>query len=80
MLFWGVRMILSYDFVLDMKKMLMSECSVYLHFHDSCAGQYFTLDELNDNVKKAVNRYLDEKNLTAVFTSDGRQFTVTEKK
>lgn len=71
-------MVLDYDFVIKFKKELMDKQSVYLHFHDGCGGQYFTLEKNSDEIKKCIYIFLSEYNLKASFTDDGLQFNVEE--
>lgn len=73
-------MILSFDFVTRLKKALQDEFSVYLHFHDGCGGQYFTLEQTDQGIKEFIIGYLQKYGLTAVFAEDNLQFTVTETK
>lgn len=76
----GIILTVSFDFVKNLKKALQTEFSVYLHFHDACGGQYFTLEQTSDDIKSFIYSYLQKQNMTAVFTDDNLQFTVTEKK
>lgn len=73
-------MILSFGFVTELKKALQDAFSVYLHFHDGCGGQYFTLERTDNDIHAFICDYLQKRNLTAVFAEDDLQFTVTETK
>lgn len=35
----------------ELKRAILDNFGVTLHFHDGCGGQYFTLDERNDEIK-----------------------------
>lgn len=72
-------MTLNYDFVVKFKQELMNTRSAYLHFHDGCGGQYFTLEETNDDIRNSIIDFLNDNKLKASFSDDGLQFTVTEK-
>lgn len=80
-------MSLSFDFVIELKQALKSEPRFQerfpvnnLHFHDGCGGQFFTLDQTGEDLTAYLSDYFDKRNLTAVFSEDRMQFTVTEKK
>ncbi len=72
-------MILSFDFVIQIKKDFEKAFSSELKFHDGCGGQYFSLTETNDDIKKFIISYLDEQNLNAKFAQDDLSFTVAKK-
>lgn len=72
-------MAFTYDEVLKLKKYMDKRLSVYVHFHDGCGGQYFNLDEPNDDAEQALNEYFSRLNKTVVFAADNMTFTVEEK-
>ncbi|MCB7320655.1 RDAC family protein [Lacrimispora sp. 210928-DFI.3.58] len=54
-----------------LKAVLKDNFSVQLHFHDSCGGQYFSLDEpAEESLRQWIADYAEEKRLRAVFTED----------
>ena len=71
-------MVLDYDFVIKFKNELMNKQSVYLHFHDGCGGQYFTLEKTGEEIRKCIGEFLSDNKLKASFSNDGLQFTVDE--
>lgn len=60
----------------ELKKAILENFGVTLHFHDGCGGQYFTLDERNDEIKQFVENYFGEKGMTVNFIAKGTQFSV----
>ena len=60
----------------ELKKAILENFGVTLHFHDGCGGQYFTLDERNDEIKQFVESYFDKKGMTVTFIARGTQFSV----
>lgn len=72
-------MAFTYDEVLKLKKYMAERLSVYVHFHDGCGGQYFNLDEPNEDAKQALEEYFLRLNKTVVFADDNMTFTVEEK-
>ena len=69
-------MILSISDAAQLKKEINQQLSVSIHFHDGCSGQYFTIDETSEDTIRKITDFLSEKNLSAVFSEDGSQFTV----
>lgn len=70
--------ILSLTDVITLKQEVKNLFSAEVHFHDHCGGQYFTLEETGDELKKYIIQFFAEKNGTAVFSQDGLQFTIEE--
>lgn len=60
----------------ELKKAIFESFGVTLHFHDGCGGQYFTLDERNDEIKQFVESYFEKKGMTVTFIARGTQFSV----
>ncbi|MGN0806537.1 MAG: hypothetical protein ACI4MC_05815 [Candidatus Coproplasma sp.] len=69
-------MILTLNEVTELKKIIENRFSARLHFHDGCGGQYFTVDEPNDELKAFLTEYLSERKLEVRFSENG--FTVEE--
>ena len=72
----GQKVVFDYQDVLKLKQNAAQKFSEPIHFHDSCAGQYFSLDNKNDELKKFITQYYSDLNMRAVFSEDGMQFTV----
>jgi hypothetical protein len=68
-------LILTLNDVVDFKNDVSKFYSSDIHFHDGCGGQYFSLDEKNEDLKEYIIKYFSQKNLKAVFNGD-LQFTV----
>ena len=60
----------------ERKRAILDNFGVALHFHDGCGGQYFTLDERNDEIKRFIESYFDKKGMTVTFIARGTQFSV----
>lgn len=69
-------MILSISDAAQIKKEINEQLSVSIHFHDGCGGQYFTLEETSEAVVRQITEFLLRKDLNAVFSEDGLQFSV----
>ena len=69
-------MIVTLSEATKLKKEVNDRFSAQIHFHDSCGGQYFSLDESNDELKKYITAYFTNRNMQAVFSEDGLHFTV----
>lgn len=59
-----------------LKKEVNDRFSAQIHFNDGCGGQYFSLDESNDALKKYITAYFADINMQAVFSENGLYFTV----
>ena len=69
-------MILKFDDVIKLKELILREYNAKLHMHDTCGGQYFSLDTKLDGVEEFVNEYLSQYNMSAKFSQDSLSFTV----
>lgn len=72
------RVIFEYSEVLKLKAVCAEHYLDHVHFHDGCGGQYFSLDERNDGLRKFICGYFAERGFSAEFTEDGLIFTVTK--
>ena len=73
-------MILALSDITKLKKEINDRFAVRIHFHDGCGGQYFSLDERNDEIQKYITAYFADMNMQAVFSEDGLYFTVRKEK
>lgn len=71
-------MIFNIFAVTELKKKISKLFSVEVHFHDGCGGQYFTVDELTDEMKAFLIEYFSERKLKVHFSESGDSFTVVE--
>ena len=71
-------MIFNIFAVTELKKKISELFSVEVHFHDACGGQYFTVDELTDEMKAFLIEYFSERKLKVHFSESGDSFTVEE--
>lgn len=71
-------MIITLSEAAALKKEIAEKYHVQLHFHDGCGGQYFTLEQPSAELKKYITDYFAEKDLQAVFSENGEQFSVRE--
>lgn len=69
-------MILSLTDVRELKKEVEQQFSVKVHFCDSCGGQSFTVESPTEELKEFISTFFAKKNLKAVFSEDGKYFTV----
>lgn len=61
---------------IELKKTIKSQFDIDLHFHDSCAGQYFELEATNDLITEFLSNYFLEKNIAVIFNNDKNMFTL----
>ena len=62
--------------VSKLKEAADKKFSAYVHFHDRCGGQFFSLEEENEEVKKFVEEYFAAQDIRAIFSEDGLTFTL----
>ncbi|MBQ1193483.1 MAG: hypothetical protein IIX45_05120 [Lachnospiraceae bacterium] len=68
-------MIINFSEVIEFKKAFSKDFSNILHFHDNCAGQYFTTEEILDNtMKDFITCYFTEKKCVVIFSDDDMGF------
>lgn len=63
---------------IELKKTIKSQFDIDLYFHDSCAGQYFELEETNDMITEYLTNYFLEKNIGILFNDKQNAFTLEE--
>ena len=71
-----VNMFLNLDEIINLKNFILDNFNEKLHVHDTCGGQYFTLDTQIDNLENVTNDYFSKKNLQAKFSNDKLSFTI----
>jgi hypothetical protein len=69
-------MTFEFSDVLKFKKEVEKDFGVNVHFHDSCGGQYFTLENSDKELSQFITNYFKKQNLQVEFSNDGLQFTV----
>ena len=67
---------LNFDEVIELKKFLAENNAQNIHLHDTCGGQYFTIDNGNDYTECLIKDYLSKKNQQVVFSDDKLSFTI----
>ena len=73
-----VNMLLDLDEIINLKNFILDNFNEKLHVHNTCSGQYFTLDTQIDNLENVINNYLSKKNLQAKFSDDKLSFTIEQ--
>lgn len=63
---------------IELKKTIKSQFDIDIHFHDSCAGQYFELEDTNDMITEFITNYFLEKNIGILFNDKKNSFTLEE--
>lgn len=70
-------MIITYDVAKRIKDIVPNEFNLYLHFHDSCDGQYFNFDEKpSDEVYTSIKKFFSEidKKIVVKISDDKMSF------
>lgn len=64
----------------ELKRAVKEKFRVELHLHDTCGGQYFTLDvPPTDALLRYIDKFLAGKRKRAAFAEDYLSFTVEER-
>ena len=71
---------LNLDEVIELKNFLVDNNAANIHLHDTCGGQYFTVDSGNDYTENLIKDYLSKKNQQVVFADDKLSFTIIANK
>ena len=69
-------MIISLTDAAELKREAAEKFSVQIHFHDGCGGQYYTVEEPTEELKKYIAEFLTSKKMKPVFSEDGSSFYV----
>ena len=64
--------------VIELKNEVNERFSAPVHFHDRCGGQFFSLEKADDELQEFIKAYFSLRNIKAVFSEDGMQFTLQE--
>jgi hypothetical protein len=67
---------LALNEIVELKEEIYKNFKINIHLHDTCGGQYFTLDENNTAITEYLRGYFSKKNLTILFSQDELQFSV----
>jgi hypothetical protein len=65
---------IDFDEVIALKSAVNKECGIYVHFHDYCSSQVFSLDEPNEKAQAFIEKYFAEKGFRVVFNDEGTDF------
>ena len=71
---------LNLDEVIELKNFLAENNAANIHLHDTCGGQYFTIDSGDDYTEKLIKDYLSKKNQQVAFAADKQSFTIISNK
>lgn len=69
-------MLLDWNEIIALKEFMAEHKAGYVHVHDTCGGQYFTLDAVDDYTENLIKKYFAEKNIETIFTNDRLCFTI----
>lgn len=70
-------MALNLSEVIELKKLVEEQFAVQLHFHDSCGGQSFSVDEpISRELEAILRTYFEKKRGQIRIAEDRHQFRV----
>lgn len=64
---------LSIDEVLALRKAVQDKFGVYVHLHDACGAQSFSVDknEMTEELRHFLESYFDDRGRSVVIGDDG---------
>lgn len=71
-------MLLSLDDIIELKKNIKEKYNTTLHMHDTCGGQYFSLDDITEGTEEYIKEFLKKKNITPVFSENKLSFSINK--
>ena len=69
---------ISFSDVTKIKKAVDEKFGEYVHFHDSCGGQYFNLENTTPEIVEFIKEFVQTLGYFAKFDDDGLIFTLTK--
>lgn len=70
-------MILNINEVIEFKNKVSEKFNTKIHFHDSCGGQCFSVENrCSDELKAFIEEYFKSKGGTVSFNADNSSFNV----
>lgn len=70
--------IVNFSDVIKIKKAVNEKFGEYVHFHDSCGGQYFNLENTTPRIVEFIKEFVQTLGYFAKFDDDGFIFTLTK--
>ena len=64
------------NIVIDLKKQIKENFGIELHFHDTCGGMYFSIDEKNDQISQYIENYFQKRGKKTKVSANGLTFSV----
>lgn len=68
--------VISFSEAGELKAFIQKHFDVDLHIHDTCAGQYFSLDEPHDIVREFLIAYFKKQGIDVFISADGMNFFI----
>lgn len=56
--------------IIELKQVLNDKFDIQLHVHDTCGGQYFSVDNLEPSAKDFIENYFMERNYRVIFDKE----------
>lgn len=68
--------VLTFDQVAELKKLLAEKSTGKIHMHDTCGGQYFSIEGETEQTKPLIAEYAAAAGYSAVFDELSHGFTL----
>lgn len=56
--------------IIELKKVLNDKFNAQIHIHDTCGGQYFSVENLEPSAKDFIKNYFQEKSYRVIFDKE----------
>ncbi|MCR5265710.1 MAG: hypothetical protein K6E29_03845 [Cyanobacteria bacterium RUI128] len=56
--------------IIELKNILEEKFESKLHLHDTCGGQYFSVENLTPSAKDYIEYYFSERNYQTIYDND----------
>ena len=67
---------IDFSNVIKIKNAVNEKFGEYVHFHDACGGQYFTLEHTSPQIIEFIKEFVKTLGYTAEFEENGLFFTL----
>jgi len=64
--------------IIELKNVLKEHFSVDLHVHDTCGGQFFSVEKVAPDAILYIREYFEKYNYDVIFTNDNSEFYLEE--
>ena len=71
---------IDFSNVIKIKNAVNEKFGEYVHFHDACGGQYFSLETDSDDIRDFIKDFMLKIDYKVIFDKSGLSFTLEDNK